>query len=238
MLTNTQEPKNVFSVRKIHNNFLAQTNLRNPHHTSEDETMLWFCGTSTIRIVDLAQMSIINEVVDAIPNFSDQEFGVALRGVSKNRGNQFFLSFVISEALSFLYYEAGIDPDPQIAENVLPACKVFILILVSRVYALEPSVNKSLIFVAGSTRKDNAGFSKGILAAISFDRAQKVICQTPIEKYNVQACTAMKRFPERDHLLLGCFKHLMIARFTGVDFECLNLIENVHTGKEILLTFF
>lgn len=85
--------------------------------------MLWFCGTSTIRIVDLKQMSIINEIPNAIPNFNDSEFGVALRGVSKNRGNQIFLSFVISDALSFLYYEAGIELDPRLSENVLPTCK-------------------------------------------------------------------------------------------------------------------
>ena len=97
--------------------------MRNPHHTSEDETMLWFCGTNTIRIVDLTQMTIINEIIDAIPNFNDNEFGVALRGVSKNRGDQFLLSFVISNELSFLYYEKGFDPDPRLAESVVPRCK-------------------------------------------------------------------------------------------------------------------
>lgn len=102
---------------------------------------------------------------------------------------------------------------------------------------MEPSVNRSLIFLAGSTKKDNAGFSRGVLAALTFDRQLKVVCQTVVEKYNVQACTAMKRFTERDHVLVGCFKHLMIARFTGVDFEFLNLIENVHTSKSKFSNF-
>lgn len=85
--------------------------------------MLWFCGTSTIRVVDLTQMSIINEVPDAIPNFGQNEYGVALRGVSKNRGEQFLVSFVISDTLSFLYYELGKEVEPMLAENVLPRCK-------------------------------------------------------------------------------------------------------------------
>lgn len=85
--------------------------------------MLWFCGTNTIRVVDLSQMSIVNEVVDALPNFGEDEFGVALRGVSKNRGEQFLISFVISDTLSFLYYQIGEETDPRLAESVVPRCK-------------------------------------------------------------------------------------------------------------------
>lgn len=103
---------------------------------------------------------------------------------------------------------------------------------------MEPSVNKSMIFVSGSTKKDSAGFSKGVLAAVNFDRSFKVIREQTIERFNVQACTAMKRFPDRDHMLLGCFKHLLLARFTGVGFEFLNLIENVHTGEWIYFQFY
>lgn len=95
---------------------------------------------------------------------------------------------------------------------------------------MEPSLNKTLVFMAGSTFANNLGTSQGILAAVKFDKSLDLVGETIVDSYDVQGCTAMKRFPDRDHLLLGCYKHLLLARFTGTGFEFLNLIEDVHSG--------
>ncbi len=86
--------------------------MRNPHHTDEDGCFLWFCGMHTIRVIDTASLAVIKEVPNLIPYFSDAEFGVALRGVSRNRGNEFVVSFVISNIWSLIYHKNGIESEP------------------------------------------------------------------------------------------------------------------------------
>jgi hypothetical protein len=98
---------------------------------------------------------------------------------------------------------------------------------------MEPSVDKSVVFCAGSTNKDNLGRSQGILAALTFDRRLGIAAQTIVDKYNVQGCTSMKRFRDRDDLVVGCFKHVIFARYVGTGFEMLGIFENVHNGKGI-----
>jgi hypothetical protein len=104
----------------------AQTHLRNPHHTSEDNTMIWFCGTKTLRVVDLSSMTILNQIDEFFPFFNDQEFGIGLRAVSKNQGNNILTTFVISNVYSFMYYEPGLELDPKLGETVLPTCKLLL----------------------------------------------------------------------------------------------------------------
>jgi len=106
------------------------------------------------------------------------------------------------------------------------------------VYAMEPSVDKKLVFCAGSTNKDNLGRSQGIIAAIHFDRTLSIAAQTIVGKYNVQGCTSMKRFKNRNDLAIGCFKHIIFARFIGNGFEFLSIFENVHTGNFFCFKFF
>lgn len=98
-------------------------------------------------------------------------------------------------------------------------------------YALEPSIDKSIVFCAGSTEKDSNGFSQGVVAAIQFNQSMRLLSEKVLSLQNVQACTAMKRMPGVDDLVLGCFKHLLLVRFTGSSFVILNLIENVHSSK-------
>lgn len=88
--------------------------------------MLWFAGTSTVRVIDVQTMAVIKEIPDMIPFFNDQEFGVALRGVHKNRGAQILIAFVISNVFSFSYYEEGQEIDPKLGTQVLPRCKLII----------------------------------------------------------------------------------------------------------------
>lgn len=98
-------------------------------------------------------------------------------------------------------------------------------------YVMEPSVDKQLVFCAGTTGRDKAGVSMSMLAAITFDRDLRVIVEQVIDNPNIQACTAMKRFRGRDDLVVGGFKDMLIVRFTGRAFEVLKVVPDVHTSK-------
>jgi len=98
---------------------------------------------------------------------------------------------------------------------------------------MEPSVDKRYVFCAGTTGKDKAGVSEGMLAAIKFDRSLAVVCEQRLDGVVAQACTAMKRFKNRDDLVVGCFKKILFVRFTGNKFDILNVVDNVHSSKEI-----
>jgi hypothetical protein len=50
------------------------------------------------------------------------------------------------------------------------------------------------------------------------------------------AATAMKRFGNRDDLCLGCLRDMIIVRFTGVGFDILNRVRDVHSSKKNLFS--
>lgn len=102
---------------------------------------------------------------------------------------------------------------------------------VGMLYTMEPSVDKSLVFCAGTTGKDSSGFSNSILAAITFNNSLKVVNEQIINNPNIQACTAMKRFADRDDLVIGGYKDLLVVRFTGRVFDVLHVVPDVHTSN-------
>ena len=81
------------------------------------------CGTSTVRIVDINNMTTVKQIDDMYPFFNDNEFGIGLRAVSKNRGETMISSFVISDVFSFIFYQNGREPDLKVGNSVLPSCK-------------------------------------------------------------------------------------------------------------------
>ena len=58
-----------------------------------------------------------------------------------------------------------------------------------------------------------------------------LICEKVLTIEGLQAATAMKRMPNSDDIVLGCYRDILILRFTGDDFLVLNTIKDVHTGK-------
>lgn len=183
---------------------------------------MWFCGTDTIRVVDTSSLSIIKEVPNVIPFFSDSEFGISLRGVSKNRGAEIVLSFVISNVWSLVYQTNGIDPDPKLGAQVLPSFKMM--------YVMEPSVTKQLIFCCGASKTSP---TEACIAAITFDRSLTRVTEQVLTGEGLQAATAMKRFRDRDDLCLGCRRDMIVVRYIdGRGFDVLNRIPNVHSSKD------
>jgi hypothetical protein len=105
-------------------------------------------------------------------------------------------------------------------------------------YAMEPSLDKSMLFCCGSTQKAANGTTKGVIGAIKFDQTMKLISEIIISPYEIQACTAMKRMPQNDDLIIGGFSSLLIVKFTGKKLVILNRIENIHSSKPSESYFF
>ena len=96
---------------------------------------------------------------------------------------------------------------------------------------METSYDKSVFFCSGTTGSDITGIAEGTLAAISFDQAMQTIEEKVFTEYDLQACSTIKRFPDTDDLIVGCFKHMLIVSWVNETFVVNNLIENVHTSK-------
>ena len=101
---------------------------------------------------------------------------------------------------------------------------------VGQLWAMETSKNPGVFFCSGSTAKVE-GRSEGVLAAVTFDRNLNLIVEKVLDGINLQACTALRRFPGTDDLAVGSFKHILIVSWSGNNFILNNLIENVHSSK-------
>lgn len=178
-------------------------------------------------MVDTSSLNIIKEVPNLVPFFSDSEFGIALRGVSRNRGSELVISFVISNVWSLVYYKEGLEPDPKLGSQVLPNFKML--------FAMEPSTDKTLIFGCG-TSQSNPG--DACVAAFTFDRALAKVSERIFVGEGLFAATSMKRFRNRDDLCIGCRKDMIIVNFSNRGFEILNRISNVHSSEYFQCPFF
>lgn len=95
---------------------------------------------------------------------------------------------------------------------------------------METSYSRDLFFCAGSTSRGGGGRSDGILAAVTFDRGMNLVVEKALDQYNIQACTAIRRFPGSDDLAVGCYRHLLIVSWVGDNFIVNNVIDDVHTS--------
>lgn len=98
---------------------------------------------------------------------------------------------------------------------------------------METSNSRNLFFCAGSTSRDVSGRGEGVLAAVTFDRALNLVVEKVMDQANISACTAIRRFPGTDDLVVGCMRHMLIVSWVGDDFIVNNIVENVHTSKPL-----
>ena len=196
------------------------TYLRNPHFTGEDNTVVWFCGTSTIAVVDFNNLKPLY-IENFIPYFDARNFGVATRCVSKDQGRAIFAIYVMNNSFYIATYFKGHKPKNKKVKEILPNF--------GKVYALELNLTRSVIFCGGCTKRDSKKRTFGTLAAINFDSSFRVINELRIDQFDVSACTSIKRFHDRDDLAVGCLRCLLIVEFNGRGFEVKNMVDNLHS---------
>ena len=96
--------------------------------------------------------------------------------------------------------------------------------------AMEPSTDKTLVFCAGSTEKNQQGLSQAVVSAITFDSKMALVSQKVLKEQSLQTCTSLRRFPGRNDLVVGCYQDIVILRFSQNLLSTLSRIKMVHTG--------
>lgn len=196
------------------------TYLRNPHFTGEDNTVVWFCGTSTIAIVNFDNLQPFL-IENFLPFFSDSQFGIATKGVSKDQGNAIFCTFVMNNSFFFATYFKKRKPQQKKVSRFFKN--------MYKLYALELSLTKSVIFCGGASRRDKNKQTRGILAAVTFNESLEIITEKVLDDVDVQTCTALRRFRDRDDIVVGCMKNLLVVEFNQSEFIVKNVVYGLHT---------
>jgi hypothetical protein len=96
---------------------------------------------------------------------------------------------------------------------------------------MDISYNRGTWFAGGSTPRTQSGRTSAILTACSLNRNLGVIRSKVLDQYGLQAVTAVKRMPSNDDLIVGGFRKLLVVNWTGMDFNVLKVVDNVHSGK-------
>ena len=110
------------------------------------------------------------------------------------------------------------------------------IFLDSVLYDMDVTADSSTIITAG-TGKSASNRSEAIVSALQFNRSLKMVSEIILDSIDAQAATCIKRIPGNNDFAVGCFKHLVLLRFSGSSFEILNIINNVHSSKTFFLNF-
>ena len=196
------------------------TYLRNPHFIGEDNTVVWFCGTSSIAIVDFNNIKPVY-IDNLIPYYDSRNFGVATRCVAKDQGSSIFVVYVMN---NLFYISAFFKGKKPIMKKVREFLREF-----NKLYAIELNLSRSVIFCAGCSKRDDRKKTKGTLAAVRFDSGLGVISEVTLGRYNAQVCSSLRRFKDRDDLVVGCMRALLIVEFTGKQFLVKNVVRDLHS---------
>jgi hypothetical protein len=98
-------------------------------------------------------------------------------------------------------------------------------------------LDDSLLFAGGSTHTER---SEGIpkLYAITFDEQLQVVDSLNLILPSAPpkaAVFSLRRYPESDVLLAGVFQTLFVVEWTGTHFAILNVVEELHTCKSMII---
>lgn len=98
---------------------------------------------------------------------------------------------------------------------------------------LETSLDDGLLFAGGSTQEDiTKGHAK--IFAITFDEHMKLIDEIELKSANSGTkwgVSSIRRFLDRDVLVVGTYQAIFIVEWTGTHFCILNVVEELHSCK-------
>lgn len=78
---------------------------------------------------------------------------------------------------------------------------------------MEISADRSTWFAGGTTSEGT-----GVISALNFNRGLSQIKTLQLDNYGMKACSAIKRMPNRDHLVVGGFGSILVMTWNGRDF--------------------
>lgn len=92
---------------------------------------------------------------------------------------------------------------------------------------MEISTDRNTWFAGGSSLSGNSG----VISALNFNRGLGQIKSVQLDSYGLKACSAIKRMPNRDDLVVGGFGKILVMTWTGKEFVVNSAIENLHSSK-------
>lgn len=175
----------------------------------------------------------IQEYHDFIPYNSSSDFGIATRGVMKtvNGEDLIVVNFIQLQKFWLIVHSKGEStPAVRVSSKFKYGNQTEIKV-VEKIYDMEPTVDKNLIMIAGSTKKTPNGMSEGVLAVVEFSEDLKIISEQLMDEHKVQACTVIKRIPSSNFCVVGTYKDLCIFEFRNNTFYLSRRIRQIHSSK-------
>lgn len=197
---------------------------RNPHFSGEVDSILWFCGTTSIGIVSLQDLSY-NEIKNFLPTYGTNKDGIAIRGIMKDGGKSILVLFIVENqnCLAFLG-DGNQEPDIYFVEDILPKYQTLM--------DLELSLDKQTVFCGGNTVKSQTDPSKksvALLTALNFHRDLKVLDEMELVEHDPTMVFCIKRANKEDIIFAGCMKSVFILEFKNRKFTLLMIAIDLHS---------
>ena len=202
--------------------------LRGSFLSAEQGIAVWLCGTNSLALVDLETLKP-NFLDNIFPFLEEKSLVMITRAVAREGGKGLILLYLFKNTFFLCTNVDGRTTWNQAVSDFLPNF--------SKVYALEINHDSDIVFSAGTTFRSKGKQTQGCLAAMSFQQTPKLLASKIFDDLEVSKCSAVRKVPRRDDLLVGCVRHLMVVEFTGSDFLVKNMIYDVHSGPvcDILL---
>lgn len=195
---------------------------------SSNSHYAWYSGSSSINLVNLTDF---NHVI--VKNFFGQEnpqlkvLAVVAASTpykmaalyTEDQDDQVFIAVMTSESsisrqkLNGIYIIQG--------SSVLPELSA---------HCIEASLDDTLLFLGGATSSDS-GNSTPAISAFSFECFPREICTFEISSLGKNPVEFLKRFEEPNYLLGANSNFICVLEWTGIHFNVLTTVENLHTGN-------
>lgn len=103
--------------------------------------ILWFCGTTSIAIVNMQDISF-NEIKYFLPEHNGKQ-GVPIRGVLADGGKRILINFILENVSSLAFYGDGTsEPDIYLLGDVLPKCRTLLYLQTTTWFASKYRTTK------------------------------------------------------------------------------------------------
>lgn len=208
---------------------------RNPHFNGEYDSILWFCGTTSLALVNLKDLSYV-ELKNFLPSHGKGQDGIAIRGVMKNAGKELLVFFIVDNQPCLAYFGPGLsEPDIHFVEDCLPTCKPSFT-PVQNLADLELNLDKSVVFFSGNTAPAKGGDrSNAIVAACRFDKSLQIIDQIELTEQNSTVAFCIKQSTKENILFVGCMKSLYVLEWKNNKLLLIMIAINLHSSSRKLM---
>lgn len=97
---------------------------RNPHFSGETDRFVWFNGTTSITVVEMADMKM-REIKGFLPTLAPGKEPCPFRVLMKDQGTTIVVTFILELSMAIAYMNRNMkEPEIEIMSLILPNCKL------------------------------------------------------------------------------------------------------------------